>query len=151
MEEGTTQVLDAKTVPCIRDAPARTEDVTPLTAKARRGYHKSGSSASRLIREIRKNTARRFDAEYKIKVVLEGFRKDIPITDLCRRERITPSLYYVWLKEFMEGGKARLKGATLREATKDETDKLREENSRLKELAGSQALELFLFKKRLLW
>jgi transposase len=134
MTESTTQVLDAPTI--------------PNTGKRHRN---SGSSVSRLIHEIRRKTAKRFDAEYKIRVVLEGFRKEIPVSELCRREKISASVYYLWLKEFMEGGKARLKGATLREATKDETDKLREENSRLKELAGEQALELFLFKKRLLW
>ncbi len=86
MTESTTQVLEAPS----------------STSKTQVRYRNSGnSSASKLIREIRRNTARRFDAEYKIRVVLEGFRKDIPITDLCRRERITPSLYYIWLKEFM--------------------------------------------------
>ena len=119
---------------------------TPLSVphRAARG------SASRLIREVKRNTVRRFDAEYKIKIVLEGFRKEIPISELCRRERINSSVYYLWLREFMEGGKARLKGATLREATKDETDKLKDENRRLKELAGEQALEMFVIKKRLL-
>jgi transposase len=135
--EGTTQVLDG---------PA----VTSIPRLGKR-YGNSGSSISRLIREVKRNTAKRFDAEYKIRVVLEGFRKEIPVSELCRREKISTSVYYLWLKEFMEGGKARLKGATLREATKDETDNLKEENSRLKELAGEQALELFLFKKRLLW
>lgn len=124
---------------------------TTQVLEAKKGCSNSGSSISRLIRDVKRNTAKRFDAEYKIRIVLEGFRKEIPITDLCRRERIGTSIYYVWLKQFMEGGKARLKGDTLRESTKDETDKLKEENSRLKELAGEQALELFLFKKRLLW
>lgn len=122
-----------------------TEETPSFQRKATKG------SASRLIREVRRNTAKRFDAEYKIKIVLEGFRREISISELCRREKISPSIYYVWLKEFMEGGKARLKGAVLREATRGETDKLKEENVRLKELAGEQALELFLFKKRLLW
>jgi len=135
MEESTTQVLDTP----------------PPTVKSGNRYGNSVSSISRLIHEVRRKTAKRFDAEYKIRVVLEGFRKEIPVSELCRREKISTSVYYLWTKEFMEGGKARLKGATLREATKDETDNLREENSRLKELAGEQALELFLFKKRLLW
>lgn len=135
MTESTTQVLEAP----------------QSTAKTGNRYRNSGSSVSKLIHEVRRKTARKFDAEHKIRVVLEGFRKDIPVSELCRREKVSTAIYYVWLKEFMEGGKARLKGATLREATKDETDKLREENSRLKELAGEQALELFLFKKRLLW
>ena len=51
-----------------------------------------------LIRDVRRNTRRRFTAEEKIRIVLEGFRRDIPIRDLCRREGIRPSTYYAWLK-----------------------------------------------------
>lgn len=50
-------------------------------------------------------TRHRFTAEEKIRIVLEGFQRDTPIRDLCRREAIRPSTYYAWLKEFMEAGK----------------------------------------------
>ncbi len=107
--------------------------------------------AARLIRRVRKATQRKFTAEDKIRIVLEGFRKEIPIAELCRRERLSPAMYYAWLKIFMEGGKSRLRGDSLREATRDEVDKLKQENGQLKELAGELALEVSLFKKRLLW
>jgi len=107
-------------------------------------------STARLIRRVRKATARRFSAEDKIRIVLEEFRKELPVSDLCRREGISPAIYYNWLKQFMEAGKARLKGATLRGATPDEVKQLRQENSQLKELLGQQSLELALFKKSLL-
>jgi len=58
-------------------------------------------------------------------------------------------VYYAWLKQFMEGGKDRLRGDTLRSATRDEVALLKEENVQLKELVGEQALELSLLKKRL--
>jgi transposase len=48
----------------------------------------------RLIRDIKRITHRRFTAEEKIRIVLEGFRPDTPIGDLCRREGIRPSTYY---------------------------------------------------------
>jgi transposase len=110
---------------------------------ARRG------SAAKLIREVRANTRRRFSAEDKIRIVLEGFRKEMPVSDLCRREGISSALYYCWLKDFMEAGKARLKGDTLRDATQSEVKGLRQENGRLKELVGEQALEIQLLKKSL--
>lgn len=106
-------------------------------------------STAKLIREVRAQTRRRFSAEDKIRVVLEGFRKEIPVSDLCRREGISSALYYSWLKDFMEAGKARLKGDTLRDATHSEVKSLRQENMRLKELAGEQALEIQLLKKSL--
>jgi transposase len=107
--------------------------------------------AAKLIRKVRKQTRRKFSAEDKIKIVLEGYRKEIPIAELCRREKISAAVYYVWLKEFMEGGKDRLRGDTMRSATTDEVADLKRQNQELKELVGGQALELSLLKKRLLW
>jgi len=106
-------------------------------------------SAAKLIREVRAKTRRKFLAEDKIRIVLEGFRKEMPISDLCRREGISSALYYSWLKDFMEAGKARLKADSLRDATQSEVKQLREQNARLKELVGEQALEIQLLKKSL--
>ena len=65
------------------------------------------------------------------------------------REGIHVSLYYGWLKDFMEAGKARLKGDSTRNANENEVKQLQSENNRLKALAGEQALELCLLKKSL--
>lgn len=106
-------------------------------------------SAARLIREVKYKTRKRVSSEDKIRIVLEGFRKEIPVSDLCRREGISTAIYYSWLKDFMEAGKARLKGDSLRDATHSEVKSLKEENSRLKELLGEQALQMQLLKKSL--
>ena len=106
-------------------------------------------SAAKLIREVKYKTRKRVLAEDKIRIVLEGFRKEIPTSDLCRTENISTTIYYSWLKDFMEAGKARLKGDSLRDATKGEVKHLRNENSRLKELLGEAALENQLLKKSL--
>lgn len=107
--------------------------------------------AAKLIRKVRKVTKRKFTADQKIKIVLEGFRKEIPVAELCRREKVSAAIYYKWLKEFMEGDKDRLRGNTLRSATSDEVSTFKQRNRDLKELVGEQALELSLLKKRLLW
>jgi len=106
--------------------------------------------AARLIRDVRKRTRKRISAEDKIRIVLEGFRKEIQISDLCRREGISACIYYSWLKDFMEAGKSRLKGDTLRSATAHEVKTLKDENARLKELVAEIALQLQIFKKSLL-
>jgi transposase len=106
-------------------------------------------STARLIREVKHRTYRKFTAENKIRIVLEGFRKEIPISELCRREKISTAVYYTWLKDFMEAGKARLKRDSLRSATENEVKDLKEENSRLKELVAELALQVQLFKKSL--
>ena len=40
--------------------------------------------------------------------MLEGFRREVTVNDLCRREGIKPHSYYSWTKEFMEAGRERL-------------------------------------------
>ena len=53
-----------------------------------------------VVREIRKATRRKFTAEEKIRIVLEGLRGEIPVSELCRRESIAPTMYYKWSKAF---------------------------------------------------
>ena len=106
-------------------------------------------STLRLINKIKRVNRKRLSAEDKIRIVLEGFRKELSVTDLCRRESVHVSLYYSWLKDFMEAGKSRLKGDNIRSANENEVKQLQNENSRLKTLAGEQALELCLLKKSL--
>jgi transposase len=101
----------------------------------------------RFIRDIRRVTRRRFTAEEKIRIVLEGFRHDTPIRDLCRREGIRPTTYYAWLKEFMEAGKERLQNDTTRDATKTEVDRIKREHVRLKQLVAELSLQVHVLKK----
>jgi transposase len=44
------------------------------------------------VREIRRKTRRKFSAEEKIRIVLEGLRGEDSIAELCRREGISPNL-----------------------------------------------------------
>ena len=67
-------------------------------------------SAEQVVREIRRETRRKYSAEEKIRIVLEGLRGEESIAELCRREGINPNMYYKWSKEFLEAGKARLTG-----------------------------------------
>jgi len=89
-----------------------------------------------IVREIRRNTRRKFSSEEKIRIVLEGLRGEDSIATICRREGINPNLYYRWSKAFLEGGKKRLSGDTQREATSDEVILLRRENEDLKKMLG---------------
>ena len=101
----------------------------------------------RLIQDIKRITRRKFTAEEKIRIVLEGFRRDTPIRDLCRREGIRPSTYYAWLKDFMEAGKDRLTRDITRDATKGEVQELKRENARLKQVVAELSLQVHVLKK----
>ncbi len=99
------------------------------------------------IRDIKRITRRKFTAEEKIRIVLEGFRRDTPIRDLCRREGIRPSTYYAWLKDFMEAGKDRLTRDITRDATRTEIQEIKRENARLKTLVVELSLQVHILKK----
>ena len=75
-------------------------------------------SAEKTVQDIRRKTRRRFSAEEKIRIVLEGLRGEESIATLCRREGLNLNLYYRWSKEFLQAGKKRLVGDTTREAVK---------------------------------
>jgi len=100
-----------------------------------------------LIRDIKCITRRKFSAEEKIRIVLEGFRRDTPIRDICGREGIRPSTYYAWLKDFMEAGKERLTRDITRDASKAEVQDIKRENARLKQLVAELSLQVHVLKK----
>lgn len=104
----------------------------------------------RVAKDIRRATRRHFSAEDKIRIVLDGLRGEDSIAELCRKEGIAQSLYYVWSKEFMEAGKRRLAGDTARAATTDEVKDLRREAATLKEVVAEQTLEIRLLKKSII-
>ena len=105
--------------------------------------------AKNVVRQIRKATRRRFSAEEKIRVVLEGLRGEIPVTELCRREGIQPSIYYKWSKAFLDAGKNGLTRDTQRDATAPEVRRLKEENEGLKRAVAEMVLENQRLKKSL--
>jgi transposase len=58
-------------------------------------------------------------------------------------------LYYKWSKTFLEAGKKRLNGDTVREADSTEVKDLRSENEALKQLVAELSLKNRVLKKTL--
>jgi transposase-like protein len=106
-------------------------------------------SAQQLIKTVRQRTRKLYSAEDKIRVVLEGLRGDQTVAALCRKENIHANVYYTWMKEFMEAGKARLKGEETRGATRGEVSKLAQENGELRQTVADLLLEVRALKKSL--
>ena len=84
---------------------------------------KHGSSPESIVREIKRQTRRKFTAEEKIRIVLEGLRG--------------------------ETGKRQLNGDTIREAGSDEVKELRTENDSLKMVVAELTLRNRTLKKTL--
>ena len=102
-----------------------------------------------VVAEIRRATRRKFKAEDKIRIVLEGLRGEVSVSQLCRRESISPALYYQWSKAFLDAGKNGLTVDTRRDATKAEVERLREENEALKRALAETMLDVQRLKKSL--
>jgi transposase len=125
-------------------------ETTSTAKKIRRSAAtRSGETARALIRRAKQAGRRRFPREDKIRILLEGMRAEVSVAELCRREGLHPTVYYKWLKDFMEAGKQRLRGDTLREATSEEVTQLRQENDRLKQLVADLSLTNMTLKKSL--
>ena len=50
----------------------------------------AGEAARQLIRRTRQLTRRKFPSEEKIRIVLEGVRGEVAVSELCRRGGSTP-------------------------------------------------------------
>ena len=70
------------------------------------------------VRTVKAASRRKYTPEEKVRIVLEGFRREVTVSDLCRREGIKPHSYYTWTKEFMEAGKERLTRDMVRDASR---------------------------------
>jgi len=110
---------------------------------------KDHQSPESVVREIKRNTRRKFSSEEKIRIILEGLKGEESIATICRKEGIAPTMYYKWSKAFLEAGKRQLQGDTVREASSDEVAELRKENEQLKQLVAEVSLKNRILKKSL--
>jgi len=107
------------------------------------------AESDKIVRRIRTATKKQFTSEEKIRIVLEGLRGQIPISELCRKEGLSSATYYKWSKDFLDAGKNGLTLSTKRDATTDEVRQLRDENDSLKKAVADLMLEVIRYKKSL--
>ena len=99
------------------------------------------------MQQVRVTARRKYTPEEKVRIVLEGFRREVAVRDLCRREGIKPGAFYAWTKDFMEAGKERLTRDAVRDATRQEIEQIKRENADLKYLVADLSLEVYRLKK----
>ena len=99
------------------------------------------------MQQVRVAARRKYTPEEKVRIVLEGFRREVAVRDLCRREGIKPGAFYAWTKDFMEAGKERLTRDVARDATRQEIEQIKRENTDLKHLVADLSLEVYRLKK----
>ncbi len=99
------------------------------------------------MQQVRVASRRKYTPEEKVRIVLEGFRREVAVNELCRREGIKPGAYYAWTKDFMEAGKERLTRDTVRDATRQELEQIKRESTDLKYLVAELSLDVYRLKK----
>ena len=99
------------------------------------------------MQQVRVAARRKYTPEEKVRIVLEGFRREVAIRDLCRREGIKPGAFYAWTKDFIEAGKERLTRDTVRDTTRQEIEQIKRESTDLKHLVADLSLEVYRLKK----
>jgi len=99
------------------------------------------------MQQVRIAARRKYTPEEKVRIVLEGFRREVAVRDLCRREGIKPGAFYAWTKDFMEAGKERLTRDVIRDATRQEIEQIKRENAELKHLVADLSLDVYRLKK----
>ena len=99
------------------------------------------------MQQVRTASRRKYTPEEKVRIVLEGFRREVTVNELCRREGIKPGAFYSWTKDFMEAGKERLTRDTVRDATRYEINELKRESTDLKQLVADLSLDGYRLKK----
>ena len=117
------------------------------TASAAKQAEKRTEETRSFMRSVRRATRRRYTPEEKIRIVLEGFRREATVNDLCRREGINQGSFDRLRTWFMEAGKERLTRNTVRDATRVEIEQLKRENGDLKEIVADLLLETHRLKK----
>lgn len=108
---------------------------------------KPGQDAEVFVKAIKRQTRKHFGAEEKIRIVVEGMKRDVSVAELCRREGIPSAAYYSWTKDFMEGGKAQLQRDVRRHADASGVEKLKKENAALRDLVADKEITIRIFKK----
>jgi len=84
---------------------------------------------------------RKWSAEEKMAIVLEGIKGTKSVADICREHKIRQALYYRWGDKFPEGGKkALVNGSFEDKAYKAEIEKLQK-------IIGKQAIQIEILKK----
>ncbi|MDI6729909.1 MAG: hypothetical protein QMD44_13435, partial [Thermodesulfovibrionales bacterium] len=82
----------------------------------------------------------------QLRIVLEGLRGDVSLSELCRRENIYPNEYYRMKDRVISGAIESLKNNRKKKDT--EKEQLLKENEKLQEIILNQAEEITLLKKR---
>lgn len=86
---------------------------------------------------------RKWAAEEKMAIVLEGIKGQKSVAEICREHQISQTLFYRWRDRFLESAQRGLANG----AAKDEAEALRAEIEKLQKIIGRQTIAIEALKK----
>jgi putative transposase len=89
---------------------------------------------------------RKFSAEEKMAIVLEGLRGKKTIAEICREHGISQGQYYKWRDKFLEGAKTALETSGNSSQAAQYQRKIQE----LEQIIGKQAIVIETLKKTII-
>jgi transposase len=84
---------------------------------------------------------RKWTAEQKMAIVMEGLRGHTKLAEICRQHGISQNQYYMWRDQFLEGAKVRLAGN--KPVPGSDQAKIKE----LERIIGRQTITIEILKK----
>ena len=89
---------------------------------------------------------RKWTGKQKLAIVLEGFKEQLSVAELCNKHEIGQSQYYKWRDQFLNNG------ASIFEIKPDKKiERLERENTKLKTVIGGLTVELKKTEDELKW
>ncbi len=88
---------------------------------------------------------RSWTSKEKMRIVLAGMSGDVEVSELCRREGISPTQYYAWKKQLNEGAALVFSKIAAKPSAKER--RLEEELSRAKDVIAEITAENLELKK----
>jgi len=84
---------------------------------------------------------RKWTADEKLAIVIEGLKEKRSIAEICREHQISESLYYRWRDKFLEAGKKGLINGV------SDDNLYKAEIEKLQKIIGKQAIQIEILKK----
>ena len=94
------------------------------------------------------NHRRKWTPQRKLPIVLETLPSDVKLAEVCRREGMSPNQVYPWRRDLLSSAEAVFARKTPGEVDR-QTQKLREENARMKSVIAEITSENLELKKTL--
>lgn len=94
---------------------------------------------------------RHFSPQDKVKILREHLLEKKPISEVCQKHQIQPTLFYLWQKTFFENGAAAFERPNRRHSSAEERkiEKLQSKLQRKDEVMAELLTEHILLKKSL--